>query len=433
MALSRRRFIAAASALSAALALPLVGRAAELLPPSRGRRVVIVGGGWGGLSAARALRDFAPDLEVVLLEKNPVFRSLPLSNKCLVGLADAGMLVHDYARAARAFGYTFIQGEASAIDRDKRHVVTAQGVLGYDWLILAAGIRYDYSAWYGDDSRAIEHTRRHYPCAYIPGDEFLALRDKLANFKGGDLVMTIPAMPYRCPPSPYERACMIGFLLKSRKIKGRLIVLDANSSALGFSQVFAEQYKEQIVYLPQTRVKAVDPFKKIVTTELDDVRFDDAILMAPQQAGELVWQAGLIARDGEGKPTGWADQHPLHLHAREDERIFLVGDLVGPASPLFGHYPKTGQMANRLGRIAAQEIAARAKGVAPAELLPDSACYVFTRVEPMEMTRIDSRYRLRGDGLIMQSVKQTYDPNPRGEDEQWAESMFEEFLAFKKN
>jgi NADH dehydrogenase FAD-containing subunit len=423
--LNRRGFLAAS------LAAPFIVRAAELLPPAKGRRVVVVGGGWGGLSAARHLRELAPDLEVVLLEKNPVFRSLPMSNKWLAGLLDEKHLIHDYSSAARAFGYTFIQAEVTAIERDQHRVVTAQGTLSYDWLVLAVGIRYHYEAWYGDDRRAIEHTRHNYPCAYIPGNEQQALKAKLDNFKGGDLVMTLPPMPYRCPPSPYERACMIGWLLKSRKIRGKLTILDPNSHILGFNRIFSEHYKDQIVYVPQARIKSVDPFNKTISTDLADFRFDDAILMAPQQAGDLAWQAGLIARDDAGRPTGWADQHPVHLHAREDERIFLVGDLIEKASPLFGYYPKSGQMASRLGRIAAREIAARARGTTAEKLLPDSACYVYTSFEPAEMTRVDSTYRFRGDGMIVQSVKQHHDPNPAGEDLQWARSMFGELLGFK--
>lgn len=426
MPLSRRKFLAASAALCAA---PFVGQAAELLPPAKGRRVVIVGGGWGGLSAARHLRDLAPDLEIVLLEKNPQFWSMPMSNKWLAGLTDASRLAYGYAAAARAFGYTYIQAEVTAVDRDQRKVVTAQGTLAYDWLVLAVGIRYDYSAWFGNDRRAIDHTLKNYPCAYIPGGEPQALKAKLDRFQGGDLVMTIPAMPYRCPPSPYERACMIGWLLKSRKIKGKLIVLDPNANSLGFGQIFSELYPEQITYLPHARVKAVDPYNRTIATDLADFRFDDAILMAPQQAGELVWQAGLVARDSAGKPTGWADQDPVHLHAKGDERVFLIGDLIDKASPLFGHYPKSGHMANRLGRIAAREIAARARGVAPEKLLPDSSCFVYTRIEPMEMMRIETHYRFRGDGLIMQTARQSFDPNPQGEDEQWASRMFEEFLA----
>jgi NADH dehydrogenase FAD-containing subunit len=432
--MKRRNFLAASSALGASItvsAAPLVGSSTELLPPARGKRVVIIGAGWGGLSAASHLRKTAPDLEVILIEKNAAFWSHPLSNKWLVGLADGRHLVHDYLAAATAYNYTFIRGEVVAIERDTRRVVTDQGFLTYDWLVLAVGIRYNFAPWFGDDRRAAEHTQQNYPAAFIGGDETRALKKKLENFSGGDLLMTIPPMPYRCPPAPYERACMIGWWLKMRKIKGKLIVLDPNPIALGFDRIYRQHYADQIVYVPQAAVKSIDPFGKTVVTDFDTIKFNDAILMAPQQAGNLVWQADLISKDSAGKPTGWADQDAVHLHAKGDERVFLIGDLIDKASSLFGHYPKSGHLANRLGRIAAQEIAARSQGIEPPKLLPDSVCYVHTNVEPMEMMRIDAQYRLRGDGLITQTMKQSYDPNPRGEDVQWAEAMYGEFLAFK--
>ena len=434
--MNRRRFLTTASAIGASLAAqasPLIrSSSTDLLPASRGKRVVIVGGGWGGLSAAQHLRAIAPDLEVVLLEKNTVFWSHPLSNLWLVGLADDQRLVHDYRLAARTYGYTFINSEVNAIERDTRRVVTDQGTLTYDWLILAVGIRYDFTPWFGDDRQAIDYTQQNYPGAFINVTETQALKKKLERFRGGDLLMSIPPMPYRCPPAPYERACMIGWWLKSQKIKGKLIVLDPNPIALGFDHVYRQYYADQIVYVPQASIKSIDPFKKTVVTDFDTIKFDDAILMAPQQAGNLAWQADLIGKDSAGKPTGWTDQDVLHLHAKSDERVFLIGDLIGKASTLFGYYPKSGHLANRLGRIAAQEIATRAKGDAPAALLPDSVCYVHANVEPMELIRIDAQYRLRGDGLIVQTTKQNYDPNPRGEDVQWAESMYSEFLAFKR-
>ena len=426
---NRRRFLAAS--LAACTAPLFAQQSTALLTASKGRRVVIVGGGWGGLSAARHLRTLAPELDVVLLERNPSFFSMPLSNKWLAGLVDGKLLTHDYRAAAKACGYTFLQAEATAIDRDRRRVHTAQGTVDYDWLVLAVGIRHDYAAWFGDDARAIAHTRQNFFCAWTPGDEFRALKAKLENFKRGDLVMTVPPLPYRCQPAPYERALMIGHLFKSRAVPGRLTLLDPNPLPQRFADVFREQYRDQIVHVPHARVKAVDPFAKTIATEFDDIRFDDALLMPPQQAGELAWQAGLIGRDAEGKPTGWAAQDPLHLHAMGDERVFLAGDLIDRASPLFGHYPKSGHMAARLGRIAAQEIAARARGKAPETMLPESSCFVTTRLEPQESMRLDTQYRLRGDGLIVQTARQNVDPNPRGEDVEWAKGMFSEFLSYR--
>lgn len=428
MKLDRRGFLAASLA---ACAAPLLAQQAPaLLPAAKSRRVVVVGGGWGGLSAARHLRALAPALEVVLLERNPSFFSMPLSNKWLAGLVDEKLLTHDIRAAAKAYGYTFLQAEATAIDRDRRRVHTARGTLDYDWLVLASGIRHDYAAWFGDDRRAIAHARQNYFCAYTPGDEFRALKARLDAFKGGDLVMTVPPPPYRCQLAVYERALVIGHLFKTRAVPGRLTLLDPNPPPQRFADVFEEQYKEQIAVMPHARVKSVDPFAKTVVTEFDDIRFDEALLMPPQQAGDLAWQAGLIGRTAEGKPSGWAAQEPLHLHALGDERVFLVGDLIDRASPLFGHYPKSGHLASHLGRIAAQEIAARASGKAAGTLLPESSCFVATRMAPLESLRIDTHYRLRGDGLIVQTTKQHFDPNPRGEDAGWAKGMFRDLLAF---
>ncbi|KAF0163654.1 MAG: NAD(FAD)-dependent dehydrogenase [Rhodocyclaceae bacterium] len=399
----------------------------ELLPRGRARRVVIVGGGWGGLTAARHLRDLAPDLEVVLVEKGASFRSLPLSNKWLVGLAQESGRSQDYAAAARAWGYSFVQAEVTAVDREQRRVVTRSGTLDYDWLVLAVGIRYDYAPWFGDDRRAAEQARKLYPAGFVT-DELDLLKQKLADFKGGDFVMTIPPPPYRCPPAPYERAVMIAWLFRQRKIKGRLVIVDPGPGMQAFNRVFADRYKDQILHLTHAKVKSVDPFNKTISTEFDDLRFDDGILMAAQQAGDLVWQAGLVGRDGDGKATGWGALDPIHLHALDDERVFLIGDLIDKVSPLFGHYPKSGHLANRLGRIAAREIASRARGSLPEPALPDSVCHVFSDVEPMESVRIDAQYRLRGDGVIAQTVRQHYDPQPRGEDAAWAKSMYADFL-----
>ena len=387
-------------------------------------RAVVVGGGWGGLAAARHLRRLAPQLEVTLVERNPAFHSLPLSNQWLAGRVDTRLIRHDYARAAQAYGYRFIQAEVRDIDRARRRVASANFFLDYDWLVLAPGIRYDWAAWFGDDVRAAEHARANYPCAFIPGDELAALKKKLDGFAGGDLVMTIPPMPYRCPPAPYERALVIAERMKSRGIKGRLIVLDPNPLPAAFNRVFAEQYADRITYVPHAAIKAVDPFARTISTGFDDFRFDDAILMAPQRAGELARRAGVVAADG------WAEVEPLRFQARADERVFVIGDAVGKVSLLFGHYPKSGHMAARQGRIVAGEIAARAAGRVAEPQLPESTCHVMTRLDPPEAMRLDTRYRVRGDGVIAQTVEQRYDPNPRGEDVVWARGMFAEILGY---
>jgi NADPH-dependent 2,4-dienoyl-CoA reductase/sulfur reductase-like enzyme len=409
--MKRRAFVAALGL----CALPIFAQA-----QSAGGRVVVVGGGWGGLAAAAHLRALAPQLDVVLIDRQPEFWSQPLSNRWLVGLAPAEWLRHDTGRAAQRAGYRFVAAEVASIDRAARQVATTAGTFAYDWLVLAPGIREDFSPWYGVDRDAADHTRRHFPSAFVTGRDHLGLKAKLDAFTGGDLVMTIPPLPYRCPPAPYERAGLIAWWLQERGIKGRLIVLDPNLPALNFDRVFRTSFADRITYLPQARVKSVDPWARRIVTDFDTIDFADAILMPPQQAADLARDCGLVG------PSGWAACDPLTLAAADDDRVFLVGDVIDRVSPLFGHYPKTGQLAARLGRIAATQIVARAAGSTAEPLLPASTCHVITRAEPREATRIETAYRLRGDGVIQQTVRQNHDPQAGDEDVQWARAMFAE-------
>ena len=423
----RRHALLSLAALGTAAALPRLVRAApRLLPAANGPRAVIVGGGWGGLAAARRLRELAPQIEVILLERASEFRSLPLSNRWLIDQIapnDARLLRHDYGAGARAAGYTVIPAEVTAIDRERRHVVTASGTLDYDWLILAVGIRDNYRAWFGDAADPASESRRRFGSGW-QASELDSLKQRLAAFSGGDLLMTIPPLPYRCPPAPYERACMVASMIRRRQLKARVVLLDPNPMMQVFSRVFGSQYRDLLTYVPQARIKAVDPFRRTVTTDFETIQFDDAILMPPQQAGDLAWQAGLVAAQAD-----WAAVDPASHRSLLDPRLFVVGDMIDRVSPLFGHYPKTGEMALRQGQIAAAHIAAEAAGREAPKLLPASTCFVLAGTEPMEMARIETSYRLRGDGLIQQMVKQHYDAQPRDEDVAWAKGMFAELFG----
>jgi NADH dehydrogenase FAD-containing subunit len=423
MALTRRRLLAGLGA-GALLWQPTLRAATS---KAKGK-VVVVGGGWGGLAAAAELRRLARALDVTLLEPKASFFSLPLSNAWLAGLIDAGRLQRDYAPAAARHGYRYVRSEVIAIEREKRLVHSAGGLFDYDWLVLATGIRHDYRAWFGDDLAAARDADSRYGAAYRAADDIAALKRKIDDFAGGDLLMTIPPPPYRCAPAPYERASAIAHLFKQRRIKGRLIMLDPGPGILGFRQLFAERYRDQVTHIAHATVTTVDLAAKMVKTEFDSYRFDDAILMPPQQAHDLVWQAGLIGRDSSGQPTGWAAQDPLHLHALGDERVFLVGDVLGPVSPLYGYYTKTGHMAVQLGLIAAAEIAARASDAVPPVLLPDSICHVTSDFALPEGIRIEAAYRQRGDGVIVQTARQQRNPQPRGEDTAWLDETLAKIL-----
>jgi NADPH-dependent 2,4-dienoyl-CoA reductase/sulfur reductase-like enzyme len=407
--------------------------AAGLLPLVRplraaGERVVIVGGGWGGLSAASHLRRLAPDIEVTLVDRLPTFTSFALSNRWLVDHGNSNIERQDYAALAATKGYRFVQAGVDSIDRAQRTVNTASGRLPYDWLVLAPGIRENYAAWQVNDPLAVAELRQRHSGAMLNAADLPALKKRLAAFKGGDLLMTIPPAPYRCPPAPYERAMLIAWWLKTQKIQGKLVIIDPNPMMPAFKSILLDRFKAQIIYLDHAKVRQVDPARKTVMTDIDDIRFDEAMLSPPQEAADLLWQAGLIRRDEGGRATGWADQGGMDFRSVADERVFIIGDAAGLASPLFGHYPKTGHVANRMGAIVARQIAASATGQTFPALLPESVCHVVSNVEPLEYTRIDTSYRQRGDGFLLQQVRQTREPNPAGEDVAWAETMYRDFL-----
>lgn len=203
--MNRRHFMLTPPALAlGALVLPKTGLTAPLaihsntqLLPRRGKgpRIVICGGGWGGMTAARFLPELIPDADVVLLEKNPTFWSGPMSNKWLVDIVNTDFVNHDMLEPANKYGYTLINTEVTAFERDKKQVRTAHGLIDYDYLILSGGIRNAYDAWFGNDLYAAEYTRKHFPNAYIPNAEMFALKNKLKAFKGGTIVMTLPPHP----------------------------------------------------------------------------------------------------------------------------------------------------------------------------------------------------------------------------------------------
>ena len=444
MTFNRRQFLAAGTALgaTAAIAQPssplpflITMQSDPLLPKATGKRVVICGGGWGGISAAKHLKKLDASLEVIVLERNPVFFSCPMSNKWLVDVVDTNFLTFSYLKVAQKYDYKFIQTEVTAFERDKKRVITAQGWLDYDYLIVGSGIRYNYEAWFGNDRKAADYTRAHFPAAYIPNAEHFQLKQSIQNFKGGDLVMTLPPPPHRCPPSPYERACLIACLFKERKIKGRITILDPKDSprpiTIGFQQAFEELYKDQITYVPKAVIKEVDPFNKKIKTAAGDFTFDHSILMAPHQAGDMAWKAGLIGKSAEGKPTGWAGVDPFFLNMKDDPDVFVIGDSVGAVSPLFGHYPKAGHVANAHAKIVARYISERVKGRELKYALPDNLCFMMVNTAPREDIAVRFKYYVNDKGLIVQDQE---DDNERradvvSEDFGWAGRMYEDMFG----
>ncbi len=420
--MKRRAVLQAAGA---TLLAPALGRAARL----GGERVVILGGGWAGLSTARALRASAPELDVTVVDRETVWRSLPLSTPWLVDWQPERLPRLELAAHGRSQGWRFVAADIQSIDRERRQVLTRDGALPYDRLVLATGAEGDHRAWFGDDARSIELTRTHFPAGFVAG-ELDRTREALHRFEGGDLVMTVPPAPYRCPPAPYERAMLLAWWLRRRGRPAKLTVIDAGAGMPRYTRLFTERHRDWIDHRPHSVIQQVDPQARTITTAEGSLRFAHALLLPPMRASRFVESAGLHGQDAQGRPTRWAAADPATLRSRVDERVWVVGDALDTVSPLFGPYPKTAQIAARLGHAAAQQIAAACRGEAPpAPQWPDSQCHVWLDADPPEQMTLETRYQPRGDGALVQTVRQQANPQPRGEELQWATSLLAEHIT----
>lgn len=318
-------------------------------------RVVVVGGGWGGLGAVRGLLADGAQVQVTLVEPNEAFMSCPLSAHYIVGLQPASDFQRSYA-AIDALGVKRVRERVLEIDRAKAEVVTATQRLGYDFLVLSPGIEYMEEAIAG-----FAQARDHLPVGFRAFEQAAVKREVDAFLThGGHFVISAPKPPYRCPPAPYERAFLIAEQMKKRGTKGKIILVDANAApmpppiAKPILNALQVVYAAQIEYLPNTDIKAVDMGKKALLTSEGDIPFQHANLVPPMRASGLVRQAGLGGR--------WAAVSLPRFLSLADDKVYVIGDAQG--SPL----PKSGHVAFGTGRQVAEEIVGRVAGkvMAPA-------------------------------------------------------------------
>lgn len=419
MIINRRHFLGAALA----LAVPLrVARA-------QGARVLIVGASWGGLAAARELRRLAPELDVVVVDALGHFVPLPSLNPWLMGRSEAFTQRPALADLARRDGFRFVQGAVEAIDRTRGEVRTAQTVIPYDWLILAPGIREDWLALSSGDPALAAQLQARWDGGFRPGADFVALGQRVAAFAGGNFLITVPPAPYRCPPAPYERAIQLATRFRQRGLRFQIVLVDPNPPWTGYQRVFREAFPDEIRYFPQTRLHQLDPAARRAVLDVDEIAFAEAMVLPPQAAGSVCALAGVLAPDANGQPTGWAAVNPESLQSLADPRILVVGDALGRVSPLFGHFPKTGQMALLQGQMAARQVAALARGGSALAELPQSTCFSYLNMAPEELVEIRSRYTRRGDGVLVQQLQQQRISQPGGEAEAWLAQLYQQLLG----
>jgi sulfide dehydrogenase [flavocytochrome c] flavoprotein subunit len=313
------------------------------------RRVVVVGGGFAGATVAKYLRLWSPaTVEVVVVEPSPVFISCPMSNLVLGGSLQLADVTFGYG-ALRQQGMQWVQDAVTAINADAKKIVMQRGEMDYDRLILAPGVDFSYDNLPTMQSAEV---RRAFPHAWKAGEQTLLLQRHLqAMPDNGVFVISIPMMPYRCPPGPYERACQVAAYFSKHKPRAKILILDANpditSKKALFTQAWSTLYPGMIEYRANSKVVDLNVSTRTVQTEFEAVRFDVLNLIPPQRAGVPAQLAGVANID-----RGWCEVDFITYESAIVPGVHVIGDSVSAG------LPKSAHMATSHAHVCAAAIAA---------------------------------------------------------------------------
>lgn len=374
---SRREFLQLGGA---AATLALAGCATAPTKPKA--RVVVIGGGFGGATTAKYIRLWDPGIEVVLVERDNVFTSCPMSNLVIGGLATIEQVRQRYD-GLRKYGVQLVFDEARAIDVEKRTVrLQRGGDLAYDRLVVAPGIDFTFDDIPGYREAMQAQRVLH---AWKAGEQTVSLRRQLeAMPNGGVFALAIPLAPYRCPPGPYERACLVADYFKKAKPRSKVLVLDANSDVLSkgalFKRAWEELYKGIIEYRAGQKVIAVDPKTGALKLDVDDVKAEVVNVVPPQRAGDIAVAAKL-----NNVGNRWCGVNWRTAESTAAKYIHVIGDATASAPGM----PKSGSMANQHGKLVASAIIALINGYAP-NPAPKIANTCYSFVAEKEAIRVSS-------------------------------------------
>lgn len=358
------------------------------IPEAKGPRIVVVGGGWAGLTMAKYLKRVNPRFDVVLLDRNDHFVSFPISNSWLADEVPLDFLTHSYVDAARNHDYLFLRATAVDLDRVGKRLVTTAGSIHYDYLVLAPGIDYDYRKIGVDDPEQEARLRQLYPAGFNSASEILAIKRKLQGFTNGTFVLTVPTGNYRCMAAPYERCCLAAALFKRRKVAAKILLLDMNPGirikAEGFGRAFENLYGDVVQYQAGTEIKGIDLDARELSTDFDGYTFDDAIIYPPIRASRLLERMGL---HDPASPQKEAHIDRFRYNHVDDESIYVVGD--ARSQP----FSKSGNTAVTEAKYVAEVIHAHAEGGEIPWRSPQTMCFSGVKLDPLEAMSITSDYR----------------------------------------
>ncbi len=368
MAYTRREFIRSAGIGAVALA---GCSSAPVAKKSAGRVVVIAG--YAGATAAKYIRLWAPDIDVAMIEPSELFVSCPISNLVLNGSKTLAEISAGYGALRSKYGINFIRDSAVAIDVVKRQVrvATHTDPIPYDRLIVAPGVQFVYDGIPGLKEASAQERVLH---AWKAGSQTIALRKQLeAMDDGGVFAIHIPKAPYRCPPGPYERACLIANYFMKAKPKSKVLILDSNEDVVSkkplFTKIWKELYPNMIEYRPNSELVDVDVASGTIKLTFDDVKANVINVIPPMKAGQIAEGAGLITANNR-----WCEVDFLTFESKVAKNVHVLGDAILAASAM----PKSGHMANGHGKNCAAAVIALIKNQ-PVNATPmlTNTCYSF--------------------------------------------------------
>lgn len=343
MTLNRRTFIGSATA-AATLTAPMVQAASHGKP-----RVVVVGGGAGGATAARYIaKDSDGEIEVILIEPTKTYYTCFFSNLVIGGFRTIESIAHSYGTLAREYGVNVVHDWAVGVDRDAKSVALAGGgSVAYDKLILSPGIDFIDGSVPGWDVTA----QNVMPHAYKAGSQTELLKAQvMAMPEGGTFVMVAPPNPFRCPPGPYERVSMVAHALKQGNPTAKIIIADPkeNFSKQGLFEEGWEQHYPGMI----TRIGpdfggenvTVNPDEMTVDIDGEVIKAAACNVIPAQKAGRIAELVGVT----EGN---WAPVNPTDMSSKADPDIYVLGDAAAQ-----GDMPKSGFSANSQAKVCANAV-----------------------------------------------------------------------------
>jgi NADH dehydrogenase FAD-containing subunit len=408
-------------------------------------QIVVIGGGFGGMTVANNLKKIDSNFDVLIIEKSDTFMACPVSNTYLGKLEgmDLGKFVFDYSKPMEKFGYPMLKSEVIAIDRAAKTVTTAAGTVGYEILVLSPGIAYNYEGQFPTwDAKKIQKVKNNCPAAMIPGSEHVALERLLVNMEEGDVIVVSPSGKFRCPPAPFERAAMIASFMQKEEINGKVYVLvpgEKFAKKGAFMESAKDIFGDKIVFVLNAHVTDIDVENKtihfdhkvatgekdkdgdmIMKTEKKSHKYSVCNFMVNHKSSPVIEMAGLATTADAFKKV---KMNGCSFQTATDKDIYAVGDVVGHG------IPPSGQTAVWAGIQCANEIAHRLHGkpyelpVKSATVKAGNVCFSMVGDNPEEAIRVTHDFSWTGTVITGKGHVPKNDKTGKYRDENTAKAL----------